>query len=46
MADKNNATSPTPSGKPQTGEPIPQHKRLAMGEKVDTGCGTGKKTPA
>mgnify|MGYP003662011268 CR=1 FL=1 len=25
---------------------VPMHKRLAMGQKPDTGSGSGKKTPA
>lgn len=45
MAD-NNAKSATPSGKEQKGEAIPLHKKLAMGQKPDTGSGSGKKTPA
>lgn len=29
-----------------SGDAIPMHKKLAMGQKVDTGAGSGKKTPA
>lgn len=44
MAEKkNNATSAAPSGKPQTGEAIPQHKKLAMGQNPDVGCTYEKK---
>lgn len=37
MADK---PSKAPARTPQS--PIPQHKRLAMGEKLDTGGGSAK----
>ena len=42
---KNNATTAAPSGTEpkKTDEAIPQHKRLAMGQKLQT---TGPKTPA
>ena len=43
MAD-NNAKSATPSGKAQSNEAIPQHKRMAMGKPVPQG--SGPKTPA
>ena len=29
-----------------SGDAIPMHKKRAMGQKVDTGAGSGKKTPA
>tara|TARA_R110000868_G_scaffold212373_1_gene462321 strand:- start:804 stop:932 length:129 start_codon:yes stop_codon:yes gene_type:complete len=31
---------------PKDSNLIPMHKRLAMGQKPDTGAGSGKKTPA
>lgn len=29
-----------------SGDAIPMHKKLAMGQKPDTGAGSGKKIPA
>jgi hypothetical protein len=41
MADK-------PNSKPAkvNSDAVPLHKKLAMGQKPDTGAGSGKKTPA
>ena len=33
-------------GKAVPADAIPMHKKLAMGQKPDTGAGSGKKTPA
>lgn len=48
MAEKNNATSPKPSGSvsggAQSGPNVPQHKRMAAG--VMPKVGGGPKTPA
>lgn len=44
MADGKNQGA-KPGGTPEK-QPVPQHHALAEGQKVDTGCGTGKKTPA
>ena len=44
MADKKDDkpdTKPTPQK-----DDIPMHKKLAMGQKPDTGSGSGPKTPA
>lgn len=43
---KNNATSASPSGTASTNnDAVRQHHRLAEGQKVNTGCGTGKQPP-
>jgi hypothetical protein len=43
MADKKPSTKSVPA---LDSDKVPLHKRLAMGQKPDTGAGSGKKTPA
>lgn len=46
MADKKPAKPSTKSVPDIDSDKVPLHTRLAMGQKPDTGAGSGKKTPA